>query len=61
MRILTFVTSILLTLMATTTAQAHAFLDHAEPPLLAQRDHQLGQRLIGGPALDLAGQRVGGG
>ncbi len=31
MRILTFVTSTLLILMATTAADAHAFLDHAEP------------------------------
>lgn len=31
MRILTFVTSILLTVMAATAAKAHAFLDHAEP------------------------------
>jgi copper resistance protein C len=31
MRILTFVTSTLLILMAGTAAEAHAFLDHAEP------------------------------
>jgi copper resistance protein C len=31
MRILTFVTSTLLILMAGTAAKAHAFLDHAEP------------------------------
>jgi copper resistance protein C len=31
MRILTFLTSILLIAMAGTTAEAHAFLDHAEP------------------------------
>ena len=31
MRILTFVTSTLLFVMAGTAAQAHAFLDHAEP------------------------------
>jgi copper resistance protein C len=31
MRILTFVTSTLLILMACTAAKAHAFLDHAEP------------------------------
>ena len=31
MRILTFVTSILLVVMAGSAAQAHAFLDHAEP------------------------------
>ena len=31
MRILTFVTSTLLIFMASTAAEAHAFLDHAEP------------------------------
>ena len=31
MRILTFVTSTLLIVMAATAAEAHAFLDHAEP------------------------------
>src|ERR1700693_1468240 len=31
MRILTFATSALLTVMAGTAAEAHAFLDHAEP------------------------------
>src|ERR1700688_4665409 len=31
MRILTFVTSALLIVMASTAAEAHAFLDHAEP------------------------------
>ncbi len=31
MRILTFATSALLTVMAGATAEAHAFLDHAEP------------------------------
>jgi methionine-rich copper-binding protein CopC len=31
MRILTFTTTVLLTVMAATAAYAHAFLDHAEP------------------------------
>jgi copper resistance protein C len=31
MRILTFATTVLLTVMAATAAHAHAFLDHAEP------------------------------
>jgi methionine-rich copper-binding protein CopC len=31
MRILTFTTTVLLTVMAATAAHAHAFLDHAEP------------------------------